>query len=110
MAEAATALAPTGNGIRLQVAGARQEESGTGFARISRETMGKLGITEGDIVAIDGKRATAARAILPHPEDEGIELIRLDGLQRANAEVASGEHVMVSKAEAKPAQRVVFAP
>ncbi|MDP3677281.1 MAG: CDC48 family AAA ATPase [Novosphingobium sp.] len=110
MADAATAIAPIDNGIRLQVAGARQEESGTGFARISRATMAQLGITEGDVIEIEGKRATAARAILPHPEDEGIEVIRLDGLQRANAEVASGEHVIVRKAEAKPAQRVVFAP
>ena len=110
MADAATAIATTDNGIRLQVAGARQEESGTGFARISRATMGLLGITEGDVISIEGKRATAARAILPHPEDEGIEVIRLDGLQRANAEVASGEHVVIRKAEAKPATRVVFAP
>ena len=95
MADAATAIEKTDSGIRLQVAGARQEESGTGFARISRATMGLLGITEGDVIAIEGKRATAARAILPHPEDEGIEVIRLDGLQRANAEVASGEHVVV---------------
>ena len=110
MADAATAIATTDNGIRLQVAGARQEESGTGFARISRATMGLLGITEGDVISIEGKRATVARAILPHPEDEGIEVIRLDGLQRANAEVASGEHVVIRKAEAKPATRVVFAP
>ena len=110
MADAATAIAITDDGIKLQVAGARQEESGTGFARISRATMGLLGIIEGDVIAIEGKRATAARALLQHPEDEGLEVIRLDGLQRANAEVASGEHVVVRKAEAKPAQRVVFAP
>ena len=110
MADAATAIVPTDDAIKLQVAGARQEESGTGFARISRATMALLGIIEGDVISIEGKRATAARAILPHPEDEGIEVIRLDGLQRANAEVASGEHVLVRKAEAKPAQRVVFAP
>ena len=54
MADAATAIATTGNGIRLQVAGARQEESGTGFARISRATMGLLGITEGDVISIEG--------------------------------------------------------
>jgi len=110
MADAATAIADSDNGIKLQVAGARQEESGTGLARMSREVMGRLGIVEGAFVAIEGKRSTAARAIVSHPEDEGLEVIRLDGLQRANAEVASGEHVIVRKADAKPAQRVVFAP
>ena len=36
MADVATALADTDSGIKLQVAGARHEESGTGFARMSR--------------------------------------------------------------------------
>ncbi len=96
--------------IRLQVAAARQEESGHGIARLPKATLAALGITEGDVVAITGKRATAARAVLAYPEDEGLEVIRLDGLQRANAEVGSGDHVEVAKAESRPATRVVFAP
>jgi transitional endoplasmic reticulum ATPase len=48
--------------------------------------------------------------VLAYAEDEGIEVIRLDGLQRANAEVGSGDHVTIRKAESRPAQRVVFAP
>ena len=96
--------------VRLQVAAARQEESGQGIARLPRAAMATLGITEGDVVEIEGKRATAARAILAYPEDEGLEVIRLDGLQRANAEVGSGDHVAVRKIESRPAQRVVFAP
>jgi transitional endoplasmic reticulum ATPase len=72
--------------------------------------MGRLGVTEGDVIEIIGKRSTAARAMLPYPEDEGLELIRLDGLQRANADVGSGDHVEVRRIESRPAQRVVFAP
>ena len=70
---------------RLQVAAARQEESGGGIARLPRAAMAAMGITEGDFVEILGKRSTAARAVQPYPEDEGLELVRLDGLQRANA-------------------------
>jgi len=103
-AEAAT------RAVRLQVAAARQEESGQGIARLPKATMGRLGITEGDIVSIEGKRSTAARAVLAYPEDEGLEVIRLDGLQRANAGVGSGDHVQVDRAESRPAARVVFAP
>src|SRR5690606_35961164 len=66
--------------------------------------------TEGDIVEIEGKRTTAARAVAAYPEDEALEVIRLDGLQRGNAECGSGEHVLVRKAESRPATRVVFAP
>ncbi|HNJ48854.1 MAG TPA: AAA family ATPase, partial [Novosphingobium sp.] len=96
--------------IKLQVAAARQEESGQGIARLPRTAMSALGVTEGDVVAIEGKRATAARVLAPYPEDEGLEVIRLDGLQRANAEVGSGDHVQVRKAESRAASRVIFAP
>ncbi|MEO7247396.1 MAG: AAA family ATPase, partial [Novosphingobium sp.] len=96
--------------VKLQVAAARQEESGQGIARLPRSTLAALGITEGDVIEIEGKRATPARAVLAYSEDEGLEVIRLDGLQRANAEVGSGDHVVVRKTESRPATRVVFAP
>ncbi len=96
--------------VKLQVAAARQEESGQGIARMPKTAMGALGITEGDIVEIVGKRNTAARAVLAYPEDDGLDVIRLDGLQRANAEVGSGDHVQVIRAESRAASRVIFAP
>jgi len=96
--------------IKLQVAAARQEESGQGIARLSRASLSALGALEGDVLEIAGKSTTVARAVLGYPEDEELEVIRLDGLQRGNAEVGSGEHVKVRKAESRPAQRVVFAP
>ena len=99
-----------GEGRKLQVANARPDDSGQGLARISRATMGALGLTEGDVVEIVGKRPTPARAVLPYPEDEGLDILRLDGLQRANAGIGSGDFVEIRKAVSQPAQRVVFAP
>ncbi len=95
---------------RLQVANARADDSGHGLARLPRNSIMAIGVVEGDVVEIIGKRATPARAVLPYPEDEGLDILRLDGLQRANAGVGSGDFVEVRKAESKPAQRVVFAP
>ena len=112
MADASPAVA-TGAAertARLQVAAARQEESGHGIARLPKSAMAELGVTEGDVVEIEGKRVTAARAVLAYAEDEGLQVVRLDGLQRANADVGSGEHVTIRRAESRPAQRVVFAP
>ncbi len=96
--------------IRLQVAAARQEESGQGVARMPRSAFQALGITDGDSIEIEGKRLTAAVAIPGYPEDETLAVVRLDGLQRANAGTSSGEHVTIRRAESKPATRVVFAP
>jgi transitional endoplasmic reticulum ATPase len=96
--------------VRLQVAAARQEESGRGVARMPRSAFQALGITEGDVVEISGKRVTAALALPAYSEDESLEVVRLDGLQRGNADTSSGEHVQIRRAESRPATRVVFAP
>jgi len=95
---------------RLQVANARPEDAGRGLARMSRQVMSSLGLVEGDVIEIAGKRATPARAVLSYPDDEGLEILRVDGLQRANAGIGSGDFVEIRKAESKPATRVVFAP
>ena len=96
--------------VRLQVAAARQEESGRGVARLPRSAFQALGITEGDVVEIAGKRSTAAIAMAAYDEDQSLDVVRLDGLQRNNAECGSGEHVRISAAKSRPATRVVFAP
>src|SRR6059058_1423519 len=95
---------------KVQVASLPPADSGRGFARLPDSLMEALGLSEGDVIEIVGKRSTAARAIRPYGEDENIDIIRLDGLQRANAGVGSGDFVQVRKAESKPATRVVFAP
>jgi len=58
---------------------------GKGVARISRKAMQAMGVREGDALEIASKRYTGAIAMQPYPEDEDLEIIRLDGLQRANA-------------------------
>src|SRR5690606_1445352 len=109
MAESAAATIEQGT-VRLQVAAARQEESGRGVARMPRSAFQALGITEGDAVEIEGKRITAAFALPAYSEDEALEVVRLDGLQRANADTSSGGHVTIRRAESRAATRVVFAP
>ena len=95
---------------RLQVANLAPSDAGRGVARLPVKLMADLGLTEGDVIAITGKRLTGARAIRPYNDDEGVDIIRLDGLQRANAGVGSGDFVEIKKAKSKPATRVVFAP
>ncbi|WP_260597297.1 CDC48 family AAA ATPase [Sphingomonas endolithica] len=95
---------------KLQVANARPEDSGRGLAHVPRSLMAALQLVEGDVIEIVGKSTTPARAVAPYPEDEGLEIVRVDGLQRANAGVGSGDFVEVRKVESKPATRIVFAP
>jgi transitional endoplasmic reticulum ATPase len=95
---------------KLQVANARPEDSGRGLAHMPRAMLAALGLGEGDVIEIVGKSSTPARAVAPYAEDEGLEIIRIDGLQRANAGVGSGDFVEIRAVESKPATRVIFAP
>jgi transitional endoplasmic reticulum ATPase len=95
---------------RIQVANARPEDSGRGLAHVPRALMAALQLAEGDTIEIVGKKSTPARAVYPYQEDEGLDLLRIDGLQRANAGVGSGDFVEIRKVESKSATRVVFAP
>ena len=98
------------NQITLQVASAQARDVGKGAARVPADAFSKLGIQEGSIIEITGKRATAAVALRPYEEDEGIQVIRLDGLQRANANAGIGDRVTVAKADVSPARKIVIAP
>jgi transitional endoplasmic reticulum ATPase len=95
---------------RLQVANLPPADSGRGIARVPKSIMDQLGLSDGDVIEIEGKRITPARAVQPYGDDEGLDIIRLDGLQRANAGVGSGDFVEVRRGQSRPAARVVFAP
>ncbi len=94
----------------LRVADARQRDVGHGKVRIDNDTMQKLGITAGDFVEIHGKKMTVAVAWPAYAEDQGQEIIRMDGLIRRNAGVALNEYVSVRKSDVKEAQAIIFAP
>jgi len=96
--------------IRLQVAGAKPQDVGKGTARLSRKALQSLGAREGDVIEVRGKRLTAAMALASYPEDEGMDVIRLDGLQRANAGIGIGDHLEAKRSLPRGARRVQLAP
>ena len=94
----------------MRVADARQRDVGHGKVRIDNETMQKLMITAGDFIEIHGKKMTVAVAWPAYAEDQGEEIVRMDGLIRRNAGVALNEYVVLKKADVKDAQAIIFAP
>jgi len=96
--------------VQLRVGEAKQRDVGRGKARLDSESMETLGITAGDVIEVRGKRTTAAVAWPAYPEDQGREIIRIDGLLRKNAGVAINEYVAVKKADVKMAQSITLAP
>ena len=96
--------------IQLRVADAKQRDVGRGIARIDQRAMMKLGITAGDVIEIEGKKKTSAIAWPAYAEDQGLDLIRIDGITRRNANVSLNEYVKVRKARVKEATSVTLAP
>ncbi|MDN5327384.1 MAG: transitional endoplasmic reticulum ATPase [Candidatus Woesearchaeota archaeon] len=96
--------------IKLTVAEAFQMDVGRGIVRIPSTIMREYGINAGDIVEIQGKSKAVAIVWRGRPEDEGNNIIRMDGTLRFNAQVSIGETVIIRKVDAKPADSVTIAP
>lgn len=87
-----------------------QRDIGRAIARLSTSYMALLGLSSGDTILIKGKSDAVATAFQAAPEDEGLDIIRIDGTLRFNAGTSLGEKVTVMKTEAKAATEIVLAP
>ncbi len=96
--------------IKLRVAEALKRDVGRGIVRFDKKYQKQLGVEPGDIVELIGERSTAAIVANPHPDDKGLDIIRMDGYIRRNAGVSIGDYVTVAKAEVQEAKKVVLAP
>ncbi|MCX6773207.1 MAG: CDC48 family AAA ATPase [Candidatus Micrarchaeota archaeon] len=96
--------------IELKVAEALQNDVGRGLVRIDSKARKELDVSTGDIVELKGKRSTAALVWQAHPQDEGLNIIRMDGYLRQNTGIGLGDKLTVRKAELKEAKKVVLAP
>jgi transitional endoplasmic reticulum ATPase len=71
--------------------------------------MEKIGVNEGEMIEIEGKRKTVAMAARSYPADIGLDIIRIDGLTRRNCKTDIGDVITVRKAKVKKAKKVVLA-
>jgi len=94
----------------LKVAEAFQNDIGRGIARIDSKAKSELGVSTGDIIRLTGKKAALAIVWQAHPDDEGLDMIRMDGILRQNVGVGLGEKVRIEQIHAKSAKKVVLAP
>ena len=96
--------------MKLKVAEAfSQADVGRTVARIDPQCMQQLGLIDGDIIEIEGKKVTAS-VVASSQSDIRLGIIRIDGYIRKNAGTSIGEEVTVRRAKVKEAQKVVLAP
>jgi transitional endoplasmic reticulum ATPase len=100
----------TDNSIRLKVAAAMPKDQGRGIVRLNTEVRDLLKVRSGDYVLLKGTKETVAVCWPSLKEDEVLDMVRMDGLIRANAGVKLGEMVEVGTTNVPDATRVVLAP
>lgn len=96
--------------LNLKVSEAFQNDIGRGIARIDSRAKAELGVSTGDIIKLTGKKTALAIVWQANADDEGLEMVRMDGILRQNAGIGIGEKVKVELTETKTAKKVVLAP
>lgn len=96
--------------VLLKVAESGPKDVGRNIVRMDPEVMARLGAAVGDIVAVQGKRATVAKVMPTFGPDRGKGIAQFDGLVRRNCQAGLDEKVTISKVEARPAERIVLSP
>ena len=99
-----------GESIRLKVSEANQGDVGKGIVRIGEDFLAKIDARPLDVVELVGSRPTAALAVSAYSQDQGLDMIRMDGLIRSNAGTSIGQYVEVKKAAWSDAKHVTLAP
>ncbi len=98
--------------LRLRVLEASPRDIGRYRARLPKSKMDELGIVTGEVIAIQGKKITAAYAWPDRSgkAEEDENFIRLDKFTRENAGVNVNDYVYVFKPKTSRARRVIIAP
>lgn len=90
-------MADYGTVVRLIVGDHRLQDIGEAVARLSDKGIAALALKPGDRVEVTGTSKLVALALPAGPEDDGLDLIRLDGTQRRQLGVRLGERVEVRR-------------
>ncbi|WP_244427148.1 CDC48 family AAA ATPase [Methyloferula stellata] len=95
---------------RLTVVEARRDDVGRGIVRVDPETLRQIGASPGDVLEIEGRSKTVAKAMPTFKEERGQQIIQLDGVARTNAGLTLGQKASIKKVAHAVARRVVVAP
>ncbi len=96
--------------ILLKVAKAYPNDSARGIARLDPNALLALKLSPGDIIEIEGKRATVAKVWRADRQDWSQDYIRIDGFIRQNAGAGLGDRVRVRKVKYSDSMKIILSP
>jgi len=95
---------------QLKVKEALPKDAGRAIARIDPEDMKSLELEVGQVIEIEGKRKTAAKAMPCYADDRGKKIIQIDGITRENAKIGLDEKATVRGVNSRPASKITLSP
>ncbi len=96
--------------VKLRCREAYTRDVGRGFIRIDYDTMEKLKISTGDVVEIEGKKKSVAKALPLYPSDEGKKMARTDSIIRENMKITIDDEITITKTKAHAAILITVKP
>ncbi len=94
--------------IKMKVAECRIKDVGKKKAILDRISMEKLGVSDGDIIEIAGKKITAVSAFSFEDKTKKNSCIHIDGQTRQNAGISLNDYVLVKKTDPSPAEKIIL--
>lgn len=96
--------------VSLRVKEALVKDVGRAIARIDPRDMVLFGLESGEVVVIEGKRATPVKIMPCYPEDRDKRIIQVDGITRENAQAGIDEKVRIVKTQCRQATKIKLKP
>ncbi|MFN2567277.1 MAG: hypothetical protein ABR499_19955 [Gemmatimonadaceae bacterium] len=98
---------PRQDPVRVRVAASGLADVGEPCARVSRTLLDALGLDEGAPVRlVASDRSVLLRAYPGGVEDDGLDVVRIDGAQRRKLGVEVGDVVLLARYDGRAAERV----
>ncbi len=94
----------------LRVKEALVKDVGRAIARIDPKDMKMMDLESGDVIVIEGKRATPVKIMPCYPEDRGKSIVQIDGITRENAQAGIDEKVKIVRITCRPASKIKLKP
>ena len=94
--------------LRLRVAESKIKDVGKKKALLDSVSMSKLGVVNGDVIEIVGKKVTAVTAYILEDKNKKNLYIHIDGQTRKNAGVSLNDYVLVRKSNPRPAGKITL--
>jgi transitional endoplasmic reticulum ATPase len=96
--------------IVLRVKEALVKDVGRAIARIDPKDMKLFGLESGDVIVIEGKRATPVKIMPCYPEDRDKRIIQIDGITRGNAQAGIDEKIKIIETTCHQATKIKLKP